>query len=184
MSFLIIPCLCREIEQLQDTLLSSHCQVQELKGSVESLRDQLNSMSSAVAEANQSAADAGREAGHARATLAASELMLAETRRAMQGALEDAEQWRERTEALAEKHEKLSRVMQVGFMKLWLNNEKGDLAHLDIVHLGKVHLGIRSCPRRLSEPSRKSSLHIDLYSTTPPDHPVSPQCRRRSRGAP
>ena len=91
---------------------------------MEGLRDQLNAMSSAVAEANQGAADAGREAEHARAELAASERMLADTRRAVQGALEDAEQWRERTEALAEKHEKLSRVMQVGFMQWWLYNEK------------------------------------------------------------
>ena len=113
-TLMIFMRLCREIEQLQDTLLSSRCEVQELKGLAESLRDQLNAMTSAIAEANQGAVAAGQEAEHARAELAASELMLAETQRAMRGALEDAERWRERTEALAERHDKLSRVVQVG----------------------------------------------------------------------
>ena len=104
----------RETELLQDTLLSSRCEVQELKGKLESLQGQLNAMSSAVNEANRGFEAAELAAEQARDALIASEHSQAESQRALRDMAAEADRWRERSEALAEKHERLNRVMQVG----------------------------------------------------------------------
>ena len=97
--------------------MSSRCEVKELKGQLESLVDKLNAVSSAIAEAHLEAAAAGRAAELAQSALAAGELSLAQSQRAEQDALEEAERWRQRAEALAEKHDRLSRVVQVSTEK-------------------------------------------------------------------